>query len=97
MTNSNITAVSASQVREYFNADPKRLAALSTEARFTVEVREGGKFPRGRLHREAIAVHNKRRKVQYVQGTPKPVKAAAKPKAKGRKASAKAAQPVAKG
>lgn len=84
----NITAVSAFAVREFFNADPKRLAALSPEARHTVEVREGGKFPRGRLHREAVAVHNKRRKVQYVQGTPKPVKAASKPKAK---------QPVSKG
>lgn len=96
MTKSNAPAVSASQVREYFNADPKRLAALSPEARFTVEVREGGKFPRGRLHRDAVAVHNKRRKAQYVQGTPKPVKAAAKP-AKGKGRKPKAAQPVSKG
>jgi len=67
----NIKPVTAADVRNFFNADPKRLAALSPEARKTVEAVDG-KNPKGRLHREAVALHNKRRKsAQYVTGNSK--------------------------
>lgn len=78
--------VTAGDVRAYFNADPKRLASLSPEARKTVESVEG-KFPRGRLSPEAVALHNKRRKVAYVSGaTGAAVKAAKAAKAAQRDA-----------
>lgn len=66
----NKPTVTAAALRSFFNADPKRLAALSPEARKTVEYVDG-KAPKGRLHREAVEVHNKRRKVQYVTGATK--------------------------
>lgn len=72
--------VTAAAVRAFFNADPKRLAALSPEARRTVEQVEG-KSPRGRLHPEAVAVHNKRRKVAYVTGASNAADADAKAEA----------------
>lgn len=61
-------SATAGDVRNYFNGDAKRLSALSPEARKTVEALPGGKMPRGRLHKEAVALHNKRRKVQYATG-----------------------------
>lgn len=58
------STVTAREVREFFRAEPKRLSALSDEAAATV--REGA---RGRLHPEAIKVHNTRRRTrQYVLG-----------------------------
>lgn len=58
------STVTAADVREFFRADEKRLARLSPEAAATV--REGA---RGRLHPEAIKVHNSRRRTrQYVLG-----------------------------
>ena len=73
--------VTAADVRAYFNADPKRLAALmDTEPKAvkTVQYDEDGKAPRGRLHPAAVAMHNKRRKVQYVSGATKEAQATAK-------------------
>lgn len=64
--------VTASEVREFFRADSKRVAALSPEAQATV--REGA---RGRLHPEAVKVHNTRRRTrQYVLGASKEATAA---------------------
>lgn len=59
--------VTAREVREFFRADAKRMNALSPEARVTVA--EGA---RGRLHPEAVKVHNTRRRTrQYVLGASK--------------------------
>lgn len=58
------TKVTAREVREFFQASEKRMAALSPEAQHTV--REGA---RGRLHAEAVKVHNQRRRTrQYETG-----------------------------
>lgn len=57
----SIVSITASDLRTFLNADPKRLAALSPEARRTVEADANGRFPKGRLHKEAIALNNKRR------------------------------------
>lgn len=83
----NKPTVTAAAVRTYFNADPKRLAALDESARKTVEFVDG-KAPKGRLHPEAIAVHNKRRKVQYVTGATKEALATAKAEATALRAAA---------
>jgi hypothetical protein len=83
--------VTAADVRAYFNADPKRLAALSDKARATVEFNAEGKAPRGRLHAEAVKVHNQRRKVQYVTGATKAAVAEQKATAKAHREQAKAA------
>ena len=88
--------VTAAALRTFINADPKRLAALSPAARKTVEAVDG-KFPKGRIHKEAVAFHNKRRKVQYVTGATKEAVAAAKDEAKGaREAAAQAGVTVGK-
>lgn len=69
---SKSTTVTAREVREFFRADAKRLASLSPEAAATV--REGA---RGRLHPEAVKVHNSRRRTrQYVLGASGAAKAA---------------------
>lgn len=86
----NKPTVTAGQVRDYFNADPKRLAALSEDARKTVE-RVEGKSPRGRLAPEAVALHNKRRKVAYESGASNAAKAAAKEQAASLRAAAREA------
>lgn len=58
------TVVTAREVREFFRAEPKRMARLSTEAAATVSA-----GARGRLHPEVIAEHNKRRNGRtYVLG-----------------------------
>lgn len=57
--NKSTTTVTAADVRAFFQADAKRLAVLSPEARKTVE--QGA---RGRLHAEAVEVHNKRRRTR---------------------------------
>ena len=63
--------VTAGEVREFFRADAKRMEALSPEAQATVK--EGA---RGRLHAEAVKVHNTRRRTrQYVLGASKAVTA----------------------
>lgn len=68
------TVVTAREVREFFRAESKRLSALSPEAQATV--REGA---RGRLHPEAVKVHNSRRRTrQYVLGASGEQAAAAK-------------------
>lgn len=59
-------SATAADVRAYFRADEKRVSALSPEARLTV--RPGA---RGALHPEAVALHNKRRKVKYAPGNSK--------------------------
>lgn len=61
------TVVTAREVREFFRADEKRVSRLSPEAAATVA--EGA---RGRLHPEAVKVHNARRRTrQYVLGASK--------------------------
>ena len=64
----------AADVRAFFRSNEKRLAALSPEARHTVEGSDG-KAPRGRLHAEVIKSYNKGRKPerQYVLGVGKSV------------------------
>ena len=66
MSNSTKPVVTAAALRAYFRADEKRIAVLSPEAQVTV--REGA---RGKVHPEAVKVHNQRRKVQYVTGSTK--------------------------
>jgi hypothetical protein len=83
--------VTAADLRAYFNADVKRLAVLSPDARKTVEFNSDGKAPRGRIHPEAVKVHNQRRKVQYVTGATKQAVAAQKEQAKKHREQAKAA------
>lgn len=79
MSNPSITA---QNLRAYFNADPKRLAALDTaddtgRARKTVEY-VNGKAPRGQVSPVAIVLNNKRRpKAQYIRGGSGVAKAAA--------------------
>lgn len=64
--------VTAAEVRNFFREDAKRLDALSPAARVTVA--EGA---RGRLHPEAVKVHNTRRRTrQYVLGASKDAVAA---------------------
>ena len=61
---SKSTTVTAAEVREFFRANEKRMASLSAAAQATV--REGA---RGRLHPQAVKVHNSRRRTrQYVLG-----------------------------
>ena len=79
--------VTARDLRTYFNADPKRLDRLSPEARKTVEAVEG-KFPKGRVSPEAIADHNRHRKVQYVSGASQAASASAREAAQARRAAA---------
>lgn len=95
-------SITAQNLREYFNADPKRLAALDKadptgRARKTVEQVEG-KFPRGQVSPVAIALNNKRRpKAQYVRGGSGVAKAAAQVEAaRVRKAAADAGITVGK-
>lgn len=57
MTVSTSTPVVASNVRDYFRADEKRMGRLSPEAQATVK--EGA---RGRLHAQAIKEFNSKRK-----------------------------------
>lgn len=58
------STVTAREVREFFRAEAKRMSALSPEAQATVA--EGA---RGRLHPQAVKVHNSRRRTrQYVLG-----------------------------
>lgn len=83
--------VTAADLRAYFNADPKRLALLDTDARKTVEFNAEGKAPRGRIHAQAVKVHNQRRKVQYVTGATKAAVASQKEQAKKHREQAKAA------
>lgn len=57
-----------SEVRAWFVRNPKSFNALSPAAQRTV-VRTDGGLLRGRLHPEAIALHNQRnRKAEYVLG-----------------------------
>lgn len=85
------STVTAADLRAYFNADPKRLATLSDKARKTVEFSAEGKAPRGRIHPEAVKVHNQRRKVQYVTGATKAAVESQKSQAKAHREAAKAA------
>lgn len=68
-----MTNIDARNLRTYFNADAKRLAALDKadptgKARKSVEA-VNGKFPRGQVSPVAIEVNNKRRPTaQYVRG-----------------------------
>lgn len=68
-----MTNITASNLRDYFNADAKRLDALDKadptgRARKTVE-QVNGKNPRGQVSPVAIALNNKRRPTaQYVRG-----------------------------
>jgi hypothetical protein len=78
--------VTAASLRAYFRADPKRVARLSAEAQVTVA--EGA---RGKVHPEAVKVHNRFRKVQYVQGASKDATAQAHEAAKALRAEAAAA------
>lgn len=66
-----MSVVTASTVRAFLAAEPKRLDRLSPEARKTVE-----KGARGRLHPQAIKAYNKGRKPerQYVLGAGRVVK-----------------------
>lgn len=83
----NKSTVTAAEVRSFFRADAKRLDALSPEARATVE--DGA---RGRLHPEAVKVHNTRRRTrQYVTGASKEAAAKAESEAKAAREAAKAA------
>lgn len=83
------TIVTAADVREFFRADAKRLNALSPEAQATVKA-----GARGRLHPEAVKVHNSRRRTrQYALGASG--EAVAK-RAAERKALAEAGIPVGK-
>lgn len=83
------TVVTAREVREFFRADAKRMTALKPEAQATVA--EGA---RGRLHPQAIALHNSRRKTrQYVLGA---TKAAVATQRGLRAEAAKAGVPVGK-
>jgi hypothetical protein len=85
------TLVSATDLREYFNADPKRLAKLSERARKSVE-RVDGRFPKGRVNPEAIKVHNKNRKtVEYRPGATAELRDQAKADAKALRESLAAA------
>ena len=75
MAAKTVSAPTASDVREFFRADEKRIARLKTDkARHTVA--DGA---RGRLHPEVIAAYNKGRKPerQYVLGVGKVRKAEA--------------------
>lgn len=84
-----VKPVTAREVRVFLSADPKRLAALSPEARATVEPDAEGRFPKGRLHREAVKVHNQRRRTaQYVSGATKAANTAAKEQAVALRAQA---------
>lgn len=65
------STVTARSLREFYNADPKRLARLSDQARRTVEADSEGRFPKGRVHPEAREDHNKRRRVTYTEGATK--------------------------
>lgn len=79
--------VTAAAVREFFRADDKRMAALSPEARKSVEV-----GARGSLHAEAVAVHNKRRRsAQYTKGATKAVAAKQRTEAAALRAKAREA------
>lgn len=89
--------VTAAALRNFFNADAKRLAGLSPEARKTVEFDSEGRAPKGRIHAEAVKVHNQRRKVQYVTGATKEAVTISKESAKSaREAAAKAGVTVGK-
>lgn len=83
--------VTAAALRSFFNADAKRLATLSPAARKTVEFDSEGRAPKGRIHAEAVKVHNQRRKVQYVTGTTKEATNTAKAEAKAAREAALAA------
>ena len=97
MSNTTKTTVTTSDLRDWFNADPKRIAALPEGDRRTVVVVDG-KYPRGRVAKSAVDLHNKRRpKAQYVTGATKAANAAAEARAKAaREAAAKAGLPVGK-
>jgi hypothetical protein len=88
------TLVTAADVRAFFQADPKRMAALTPEAAHTVAPKS-----RGNLHPEAIALHNKRRRnVEYVKGASKAAAAKASAEAKAlRAAAAKAGHTATRG
>lgn len=89
--------VTAAALRSFFNADPKRLASLSDNARKTVQFDSEGRAPKGRIHAEAVKVHNQRRKVQYLTGATKEAVEVAKGEAKSaRETAAKAGVPVGK-
>jgi len=79
----NKPTVTATDLRNFYRADPKRMARLSPEAQRTVA--EGA---RGRVHPEAVADHNKRRKVQYVTGASGVARDAQKAQAKALRAEA---------
>jgi hypothetical protein len=80
----NVRTATAADLRSFFRADPKRMEALSPEAQVTV--REGA---RGKVHPEAVALHNKRRRtVQYVTGATKATASAAKAEAQAQRAAA---------
>lgn len=68
----SVTVVTAREVREFFAADAKRFNSLSEAAQVTV-----AQGARGRLHPEAVKVHNQRRRTrQYVTGASGAAKAA---------------------
>lgn len=61
---SNVRDISTAEVRAWYQADEKRINALSEKAQVTVR-----KGARGRLHPEAVTLHNKRRRsVNYAEG-----------------------------
>lgn len=84
-------SVTAADVRAYFRADAKRMAALSEEAAKTVQ-----ENARGSISPEAIEVHNKRRRsAQYVPGNSKAAVTKAKADAEAlREQARKAGFPV---
>ena len=101
MTKSIATATEA---RVWLIAHPKTLARLSPAAQRTVVRDAQGNLPKGRLHGEAITLHNRsNRKAEYVLGsTGEANKAAVKAaqaarKAAQRKASRKGATVGARG
>lgn len=76
MSKSTVTTVTTSDLRDWFNADPKRIAALPEGDRRTVLIVDG-KYPRGRVAKSAVTLHNQRRRTKvYTTGATKAAVAA---------------------
>lgn len=89
MPSKPVQSVPASALRDWYNADPKRIQRLPEAARVSVQRREDGKMPRGRVHPLAQKDHNKRRpSAQYVTGNTNAAKAASKAEAVALRAAA---------
>lgn len=58
----NVTPVTATEVRDYFLADPKRQARLSDKAKAALKPGQ-----RGALPRDLVKEHNRRRKTRQYQ------------------------------